>query len=44
MKQIIRWKLDALLWIVFEGPEIDSHDFEEVLDILKEISSKAIKL
>ena len=32
MKQIIGWKLDKLFQIAIEGPELDSHDFEELFD------------
>ncbi len=35
--------LDQLLQIAIEGSELDSHDFEEALDIYKETSSRVIK-
>ncbi len=36
--------LDKLLQIAIEGPELDSHDFEELFDTLKETSSRVIIL
>ena len=52
MKMVTSWlwnrlldeNLDKLLQIAIEGPELDSHDFEELFDILKETSSRVIKL
>ena len=44
MKQIIRWKPAKLLQITNELSELDSHDFEELFNIIKETSSRIIKL
>ncbi len=36
--------LDKLLWIAIEGPELDSHDFEKLFALLRETSSRVIKI
>ena len=36
--------LEKLLQIAIEGPELDSHGFEDLFAILKETSSRVIKL
>ncbi len=52
MKMVMSWlqyrlldeNFNKLLQIVIGGPELDSHDFEELFDVLKETSSRVIKL
>ncbi len=42
MKQITRWKLRWTITKCYEGSELDSHDLEELFDILKETSGRVI--